>query len=99
MEERIRVHIVSITAIRLFVNWVSVHILVRWANHKVGSGKNKAIGWNLGTGVKDNDVTDNKLPNADGRVSIYLSSDDSDGIFLNKRLELNESSIFSPVSY
>jgi hypothetical protein len=99
MEERIRINIVSITAIWLLVNWVAINVLV-WRGHlKIGSCENKAVSWDLSSSVKNDDITNNEFPNTDGRVSTNLSSNNSDSVFFNEGLQLNESSVLDPVSY
>lgn len=98
MKEWIWVNVVSVSAIWLLVDWVTINVLVWWGDLKVCCSKNEAVGRDLGPCVKNNDITHNEVPGTYGWESINFSSDDSDCVFFNERLQLNKLSILSPVS-
>lgn len=63
-------------------------------NMELGWSDNKAIGWNSGTSIDQNNISDDKVPNTHCLGGTFSSSNDSDCFFLDQFLKFNKSPIF-----
>ena len=80
------------------LNAVGVSLDLGFVDLELVGFDDETVGWDSGTGIQKDDVTNHEVPDADGVSGSKLASDDGDGLILDEGLQLDESAVLDPVS-
>lgn len=80
-------------------HWVLSTNFIVLIDYEIICLENKAVAWDVGSGLEKHDISDNEVPDTDTLSGTELASDDSNCFLFDQRLKSNESFILEPISH